>query len=58
MELNYCDRCGAHGKVRVVLPSGNDLVFCGHHGYTYMDGLRDYQLINLTEDDSLHLATV
>jgi hypothetical protein len=26
-----CDRCGARGKVRVVLAGGGDLVFCGHH---------------------------
>ena len=26
-----CDRCGAAGKVRVVLAGGGDLVFCGHH---------------------------
>jgi hypothetical protein len=24
--------CGAQGFIRVVLPSGNDLVFCAHHG--------------------------
>jgi hypothetical protein len=24
--------CGAQGSVRAVLPSGRDLVFCGHHG--------------------------
>jgi hypothetical protein len=29
--LGCCDRCGARGQVRVVLISGLDLVFCGHH---------------------------
>ena len=24
--------CGAQGFIRAVLPSGNDLVFCAHHG--------------------------
>jgi hypothetical protein len=24
--------CGAQGFMRAVLPSGNDLVFCAHHG--------------------------
>ncbi len=24
--------CGAQGVIRAVLPSGNDLVFCAHHG--------------------------
>ena len=27
-----CDRCGAAAKVRAVLPSGGELLFCGHHG--------------------------
>lgn len=26
-----CDRCGSRAYVLVVLPSGNDLMFCGHH---------------------------
>jgi hypothetical protein len=30
-----CDRCGALGKVRVVLAGGGDLVFCGHHARQY-----------------------
>ena len=26
-----CDRCGAAAKLEVVLTSGGDLAFCGHH---------------------------
>lgn len=26
-----CDRCSAQAYVRVVLPGGSDLLFCGHH---------------------------
>lgn len=26
-----CDRCGAAAAVRVVLASGGELLFCGHH---------------------------
>ena len=26
-----CDRCGAAALVRVVLGSGGELLFCGHH---------------------------
>lgn len=26
-----CDRCGSQAYVHVVLPSGHDLMFCGHH---------------------------
>ncbi|HEU0100810.1 MAG TPA: hypothetical protein VFR07_00655 [Mycobacteriales bacterium] len=27
-----CDRCGARAYVRATLPSGSELLFCGHHG--------------------------
>lgn len=27
-----CDRCGAAARLRAVLPSGGELLFCGHHG--------------------------
>ncbi|MBO3740653.1 DUF7455 domain-containing protein [Actinoplanes flavus] len=26
-----CDRCGSAAKLEVVLTSGGDLAFCGHH---------------------------
>jgi hypothetical protein len=26
-----CDRCGAAAKVEVVLATGGELAFCGHH---------------------------
>lgn len=26
-----CDRCGAAAQVRVILQSGGELLFCGHH---------------------------
>ncbi|MBW6432992.1 hypothetical protein KZ829_04445 [Actinoplanes hulinensis] len=26
-----CDRCGSAAKLEVVLASGGDLAFCGHH---------------------------
>jgi hypothetical protein len=26
-----CDRCGAAARVRAILPSGGELLFCGHH---------------------------
>ena len=35
----HCDRCGALAKVRVVLASGSDLVFCGHHANKYAENL-------------------
>lgn len=35
-----CDRCGARAKVRAVLPSGGELLFCGHHAQVYEARLR------------------
>lgn len=29
--LDRCDRCGARAKVRAILLSGRELLFCGHH---------------------------
>ena len=29
--LEVCDRCGADALWRLRLPSGNQLLFCGHH---------------------------
>ena len=44
-----CDRCGAQGKVRVVL-SGGDLVFCGHHARAYDATIRTVALEVVTSD--------
>ncbi len=38
---DHCDRCGARAQVRVVLPGGGDLVFCGHHARAYDGKLRE-----------------
>ncbi|MGI8867480.1 MAG: DUF7455 domain-containing protein [Mycobacteriales bacterium] len=38
---DHCDRCGARAQIRVVLPSGTDLVFCGHHARAYDNKLRE-----------------
>lgn len=26
-----CDRCSARAQVRAILPTGGELLFCGHH---------------------------
>ena len=41
-----CDRCGAAAKLRAVLPSGGELLFCGHHARAYEAGLREVRLIH------------
>jgi len=35
-----CDRCGAQAYVKVVLTSGGDLLFCGHHAKAHLDKVR------------------
>ena len=37
--LDLCDRCGAQAYVRVVLPGGGELLFCGHHGRQHGEAL-------------------
>ncbi|MFB9430781.1 DUF7455 domain-containing protein [Streptoalloteichus tenebrarius] len=36
-----CDRCGAAARVRAVLPSGGELLFCGHHAREHEPKLRE-----------------
>ena len=36
-----CDRCGAAAQVRAVLPSGGELLFCGHHSRAHGEKLRE-----------------
>ena len=39
-----CDRCGAAAKVRAVLPSGGELMFCGHHARRHAEKLRQMDI--------------
>ncbi|MCU1596161.1 MAG: Uncharacterized protein JWO12_3553 [Frankiales bacterium] len=34
-----CDRCSSQAYVRATLPSGFDLLFCGHHAHDYRPSL-------------------
>lgn len=36
-----CDRCGAAATTRAVLPSGAELLFCGHHAREHEHALRE-----------------
>lgn len=36
-----CDRCGAAAKVRAVLSTGGELLFCQHHANEHADRLRE-----------------
>jgi hypothetical protein len=35
-----CDRCGAQAYVRVTLPTGGTLIFCGHHAKQHEEKLK------------------
>ncbi len=39
-----CDRCGAAAKVRAILPTGGELLFCGHHARAHADKLKEMQV--------------
>lgn len=36
-----CDRCGAQAYVRVTLPGGSELLFCGHHSNEHHTKLKE-----------------
>lgn len=36
-----CDRCSAAARVRAVLPSGGELLFCGHHAREHEPKLQE-----------------
>lgn len=38
-----CDRCGAAARVRAVLPSGGELLFCAHHARVHEGRLRELE---------------
>lgn len=53
VAADRCDRCGAQAHVRVLLPSGGELLFCAHHGRVHEARLR--QLEAAIQDDSSRL---
>jgi hypothetical protein len=36
-----CDRCGVMARLALVLPTGGQLAFCGHHANVYADTILD-----------------
>jgi len=51
-----CDRCGAQAYARVILPSGGELLFCGHHMRAHRDHLAAMEAQVL--DETARLAGV
>ncbi|HEY3895390.1 MAG TPA: hypothetical protein VGL88_08490 [Pseudonocardiaceae bacterium] len=46
-----CDRCSAAARVRAVLPSGGELLFCNHHAREHSPKLRELAAdIQFSED--------
>jgi hypothetical protein len=40
-QEDRCDRCPAAAAILAVLLSGNELMFCAHHGRVHADALMD-----------------
>ncbi|RJQ82297.1 hypothetical protein D5S17_02875 [Pseudonocardiaceae bacterium YIM PH 21723] len=40
-SADRCDRCGAAARVRAVLSTGGELLFCGHHARAHESKLRE-----------------
>jgi len=53
MNTEYCDRCGAAGKVQIILANGQDLVFCGHHAREYKHIIWDLACDVIYDDETL-----
>jgi hypothetical protein len=51
-----CDRCGAQAYARVVLPSGGELLFCGHHMRAHREHLTS--IAAQVHDETSRLADV
>ncbi len=47
-----CDRCGAGARVRALLVSGGELLFCQHHANEHADRLQSMNATVVTADDA------
>ncbi|MBP1158418.1 hypothetical protein ABIC28_001187 [Rhodococcus sp. PvR044] len=52
-----CDRCGAGARVRAVLSTGGELLFCQHHANEHEDRLRAMNA-TIVSDAVLDEATI
>lgn len=48
-----CDRCGSQAFVRVTLPTGGTLIFCGHHAKKHEEKLKLIATEYVDETDRL-----
>jgi hypothetical protein len=56
--VDRCDRCGARAYVRVLLPSGRELLFCTHHNRQYASALTKIAVEIRDETDRLARVAV
>jgi hypothetical protein len=52
--VHRCDRCGAQAYVRILLHSGQDLLFCAHHYRQHSPALAEVALA--IQDETQRLA--
>ena len=52
--LDRCDRCGAQAYLRVILPSGGELMFCAHHANAHREKLSQVAARIQDETSRLH----
>lgn len=48
-----CDRCGAGARVRAVLPTGGELLFCNHHANEHADRLREMNATVVSDNEEV-----
>ncbi|KQU34926.1 hypothetical protein HQ325_20470 [Rhodococcus sp. BP-349] len=51
-----CDRCGAGARVRAVLPTGGELLFCRHHANEHEARLLEMNATIVADADSDAMA--
>lgn len=47
-----CDRCGSQAYVHIILPSGNDLMFCAHHWTENKDRIGSLEDVLIQDETS------
>lgn len=46
-----CDRCGATGKLAIILGTGGSLTFCGHHANEHAEAITSTaERVSLVDD--------
>jgi hypothetical protein len=54
--MDRCDSCGAQAFIRATMPSGTQLLFCGHHGTAHRPALVAAGALLHDETDRLTVA--